>query len=114
MKLFGTRLPAWLVTLYILALSAILAWPCVAFGSAFAFDDPATNVPSTLRVVEIILAYPLLPLGGVIGSVLAYRAAHRRVAYGLTALALLPFVFFLAAIGWSTVTNLLYALNPKL
>ncbi len=112
MRLFGRQFPVWLVILYVLALSAVLLWPCVAFGSAFAFDSPGTNVPSTLRIVGIVLAYPLLSIGGVIGSYLAYRAARHRLAYGLVALALVPFALAVAGFAWSTVTTVLYSLHP--
>lgn len=112
MNLFGTRFPTWLFVLYLLALSAILAWPCVAFGSAFAFDDPATNVPNTMRIVGIVLAYPLLPIAAVIGSYFTYRAAKKALAYGLAALALLPFAALFLMIAWSSIMNVLYALRP--
>lgn len=112
MRLFGRQFPIWLIILYVLALSAVLLWPCVAFGSMFAFDSPTTNVPSTMRIVGIVLAYPLLPIGGVIGSYFGYRAAHHRLAYGLVALALVPFGLIAIGFGWSSVTTILYQFHP--
>ncbi len=112
MRLFGKVFPIWMVILYALALAAVLAWPCVAFGSAFAFDSPQTNVPATLRVVGIILAYPILPIGGVIGSLLAYRGDHKRLTYALLAVALVPFVVFILLLLWSTIEQIIFLVRP--
>ncbi len=113
MKIAGKIFPIWLVIAYVLAVGSILAWPCVAFGSAFAFDDPAAaNNPSTYTFVGIVLAYPVLPVAGVLGSYFAFRSERRRLAYSLAGLALIPFVLIALGVCSTLIMNVLAALGP--
>lgn len=97
----ATRIPVWLIILYVLALATILAWPFIAFMSVFAFDEPGSaQNPAIWRNIGIILSYPVLPIAGVAGSFLAYRKASRKLAYvlaGVGALRLAAFIFLLIA-----------------
>ena len=88
----GTRIPSWIVVAYAVALSVIIAWPCM-FGLSFmAFDRPDSNSTSMPYIfVACVGLYPLLPLAAVTGSFLAYKRAHKRLAYVLMAVSLLPF-----------------------
>src|SRR5512139_3615600 len=93
MQVTRPRLPIWLVILYILALATILAWPFIAFMSAFAFDAPGSSQDSAVWTgVITVLAYPLLPLIGVLGSFLAYRSGRKTLSYILAAVGALPLV----------------------
>lgn len=113
MKIAGKVFPIWLIIAYVLALGAILAWPCAAFGSAFAFDAPGSaNNPNTYRIVGIVLAYPVLPVVGVIGSYFSFRGERKKLAYALVGVALIPFVLIVLAIGWSIIANWLYLIRP--
>ncbi len=115
MQIRGTRFPIWLVLMYILALGAILAWPCVAFGSAFMFDAPMTaaQTQSTEMGVVAVLAYPIMPIGGVLGSFLAWRAGRKRLGVGLAVFALVPAVAFILIVASSYAMSALYALGVK-
>lgn len=113
MRIAGRVFPIWLIIAYVLALGAILAWPCVFFGSAFAFDDPrAANNPSTFTIVGIVLAYPVLPLVGVLGSYFGFRGQRKKLAYILAGVALVPFLLIILALGASTIMNVLAAVGP--
>ncbi len=102
MNIAGKKLPVWLIIAYVVALSAICAWPLIAYFSAFLFDAPnAASQPGTYLSMGIMLGYPILPILGVIGSFFANRGGRRRLTIGLAALALLPFaaIALLLAVG---------------
>lgn len=91
MNIAGARIPVWMLLLYIAALIAVLAWPIMAFMSVFAFDAPGSSSnPQTYVAVGLLLCYPILPVGGVLGSYLTYRKQHKLPAYILAGVALLP------------------------
>lgn len=115
MQLGRTRFPLGMIAAYVLGLGAILAWPFVAFGAAFAFDSPMTpaQTQSTEAVVGLVLAYPIIPIVGVLGSVLAQRAGRSRLAWGLAAIALIPTAFLVLVLAASFVMNILFALGVK-
>ncbi len=113
MKIAGRVFPIWLIIAYVLALGSILAWPCAAFGSAFAFDAPGSaNDPNTYTMVGIVLAYPILPILGVLGSYLSFRGDRRKLAYILAGVALIPFALIVLGIGWSYIVQWIYLIFP--
>lgn len=99
MHVLGKQIPVWLVIVYVLALLAVVAWPCMAFTSIFAFDSPsAAQQSSTYLYVGIALLYPIVPIAGVLGSFFAYRGQHKHLAYVLAAIALLPAAIILVGL----------------
>ncbi len=108
------RVPIWLVILYILALATILAWPFIAFMSVFAFDAPGSSQdPAVWTGVITVLAYPLLPLIGVLGSFLAYRSGRKILSYILAGLGALPLVALILIFIAIIVGNAAFLLGAK-
>lgn len=106
MQVAGTRLPKWLVFGYVLSLCAIFAWPCIALTSPMAFDDPASHFAAAPYLyVACAFLYPLFPLGGVVGSLIAYRKGRRGLAYSLAAIALAPTVTIALWFALLTILN---------
>jgi hypothetical protein len=107
------RIPAWLIIVYILSLLTILGWPLMAFMSVFAFDAPGSaQDPRVWTGVTLLLAYPVLPLVGVIGSFFTYRARHARAAYLLVAMGAIPLVIAAVALAAIFVTSVLAVIRP--
>ncbi len=114
MQTAARRLPAWLVIVYVLALATLLAWPFVAFMSVFAFDAPGSaQNPAVWSAVGIVLAYPLLPIIGVIASFITYRKGWRKPAYVLAGIGALPLVVLLAFIVTAFLSSLAFLVAPK-
>ncbi len=111
MTIAGKRFPIWLIIAYVLALSAILAWPLVAFSSIFMFDDPqAAHLTSTYVTAGAMVAYPILPIAAVIGSYIAQRRESGRLAGVLAGIALLPFIALFALVVVLPIVQILRAL----
>ncbi len=115
MQIGRTRFPVWLIVAYVLALAAILAWPLVAFGSAFAFDSPMTpaQTQSTEVAVVAVLAYPIIPLVGVLASFFARRGGRNRLAWGFAGFALIPLALLALILLASFAMQGLYLLGVK-
>jgi hypothetical protein len=110
----GTRIPIWLVIVYLLSLAAILAWPFVAFTSVFAFDAPGSSEQTrTWVIVGIMWLYPILPLAGVLSSFLALKRGRKPLAYILAGLAALPFAVMAGALLASTLMSVGILLGAK-
>ncbi len=115
MNIAGKKMPAWLIIAYVVALSAICAWPLIAYFSAFLFDAPnAASQPGTYVTMGIMLGYPILPILGVIGSFFAARGDRGRLAIGLAALALLPFVAIALLLAAGETVNIIAILGNSL
>ncbi len=110
----AVRVPVWLIVVYVLALATILAWPCIAYMSVFAFDAPGSaQNPAVWSTVILVLAYPLLPIIGVIASFITYRKGLRKPAYVLAGIGALPLVALLAFIVAAFVSSLAFLVAPK-
>ena len=104
------RIPIWLILVYVFSLATLLAWPFVAFMSAFAFDAPGSaNDPSVWTIVIVILLYPLLPIVGVVSSFFTYRKGRKVVAYILAAVGAIPLLIIVLALASIFVSDLLIA-----
>lgn len=91
------RMPIWLILLYILSLATILVWPFVAYMSVFAFDAPGSaQDPRVWTGVTLVLAYPLIPIVGVIGSIIGWRLRSRIAAYVLAGIGAIPLLLVVA------------------
>lgn len=111
----ASRIPAWLIIVYIVDLAAILAWPIIAFMAVFAFDEPGSaQKPAVWRSVGILLSYPVLPIGSVIGSFIAFRRAARKLAFVLAGVGALPSAAFILLLIAMIVMNLVFMLRGKL
>jgi hypothetical protein len=108
------RIPVWLIIIYVLALATILAWPFIAFMSAFAFDAPgSSDNPAVWTGVIVVLSYPLLPLVGVPGSFFAYRKNFRTLAYVLLGIGAVPLALLLLALIAILASNIAFMLGVR-
>jgi Na+-driven multidrug efflux pump len=108
------QIPFWLMVIYVLALLALVVWPCAAFTSIFAFDAPGSAQQSSTYVyVGIALLYPILPIAGVLGSFFAQRGQHKPLAYILAAVAVLPSATIAFLLGASQIAGILTMMGVK-
>ena len=108
------QIPFWLMIMYVLALLAVVVWPCAAFTSMFAFDAPGSAQQSSTYVyVGIALLYPIIPIVGVLGSFFAHRGQHKRLAYGLAGFALMPAALMLVGLIVLQVADIRMLLGPS-
>ncbi|HTP01490.1 MAG TPA: hypothetical protein VMJ64_08960 [Anaerolineales bacterium] len=106
------RVPVWLIVVYVLALGTVLLWPFVAFMSVFAFDAPGSaEDPAVWRGVVAVLAYPLLPVLGILGSYFAYRGGRKALSYILAVVGALPLLALVLALIAIAVGNAAYLLG---
>ena len=108
------RIPVWLIIVYVLSLLTILVWPFIAFMSAFAFDAPGSaDDPAVWTGVIAVLSYPVLPLIGMPGSFLFYRASRKIPAYILAGIGAIPLALVLVFLIAMVVGNAMFALGLK-
>src|SRR5579871_2125267 len=55
----NTELPLWLRRLNYISLAGVIAWPLIAFGSLFMFDDPNGNYHTRLIYFVLLNLYPV-------------------------------------------------------
>ena len=102
-----TRFPIGLIIVYVAALASLLAWPFIGFMSVFAFDAPGSaQDPKVWTIVIVLLSYPVLPVAGVIASVIARLRRAARLSWVLAGVASLPTVIFLALLAAIYVSSL--------
>ena len=113
MRIAGRQYPVWLILAYVAALLAICAWPIFAFSSLFLFDAPgAAQQTGPYVFAGILVLYPIIPILGVPGSFFAYRGEHKRLAYALAGIALLPTALILVLLIAMLVQNVWFMLYP--
>ena len=54
----NTELPLWLRRLNYISLAGVVAWPLIAFGSLFMFDDPNGNYKTRMTWFILLNLYP--------------------------------------------------------
>jgi hypothetical protein len=114
MKPSKPPIPVWLIILYVLSLLTILIWPFIAFMSVFAFDAPgSSNDPAVWTAVIAVLSYPVLPLIGIPGSFLFYRASRKVPAYVLAGIGAIPLALLIVVLIAMVVENVLFAVGSK-
>ena len=93
----------WMIVSVALTLLSLVIWLMVAGLSVMAFDSGVTAEAWT--IVIIVWSYPILPIGLLIGSWIAYRRRRNKLAVVLSGLAFAPpiLLFLCMAItsfGW--------------
>ena len=83
-------LPVWIRRLNYVALSPILLWPLVFFGTIFFFDNPE-NILQTILLFIAVNSYPFL-LGGIV--LLSFKLFNKN-KFISTLLPLVPIGFFI-------------------
>jgi len=94
---------AWLIISLVLTLLSLVIWLVMAGMSVMAFDSGVSAEAWTF--VIIVWSYPILPIGLLIGSWIAYRRRRNKLAAVLSGLAFAPPILFflcmtITSFGW--------------
>jgi len=104
-----TGLVIWMIVSQLLMLASLLIWLLMAGLSVMAFDSGVSAEAWTF--VIIVWSYPLIPIGLVIGSWIAFARRRNKLAAILSGLSFAPPILFYLCLAISSFASYFYYMN---